>query len=368
VNIGLNLLYVLPGLVGGTETYAHGLLHGFAQLPDDNRYTVFLNEESRDWLEPVDARFRPVVCPVHAASRRARYTFEQFRLPALTRTGRVDLLHSLGYVAPLRCPVPSVVTVHDLNYRNFGRTMPLLRRTALSFFVSRAVKRAACVITDAEFGRQEVARTLGKSLDRVVAIPLAPKIRPPSAARATADVPYLLAFSSESPNKNLARLLAAWNEARTRHPITHELRLIGHRPAGLPSDQGSCVRWTGWIDDAAVGAQLAGADGLVFPSYYEGFGLPVLEAMEAGVAVAASRAASIPEVAGEAALFFDPFDLHDMATAIARLATDPALRAALVKRGHQQASRFSWQRSARMTLEVYSSVLSASHGRGARRV
>ncbi|HEU5040243.1 MAG TPA: glycosyltransferase, partial [Gemmatimonadales bacterium] len=157
--IGLNLLYLLPGVVGGTETYAAGLLKGLAAHGDESRFVVFVNRESAAWPLPASPRFRRVVCPVHARSRLARYRFEQLRLPALVQAEGVELLHSLGYVAPLRLGRPSVVTVHDLHYRSYGPWRQWPRRLLLDCIVGASIRRAAAVITVSRFMRDAIART-----------------------------------------------------------------------------------------------------------------------------------------------------------------------------------------------------------------
>ena len=146
--VGLNLLYMLPGVVGGTETYAAGLIHGLARTEGPDQFVVFVNMESADWPLPEDPRFRRVVCPVRAVSRTARYRYEQFRLPAHALANGIDLLHSLGYVAPLRLHCPSVVTVHDVHHLAHGRLRGWPRRFLLGRMVRRSVRRAAAVIVE----------------------------------------------------------------------------------------------------------------------------------------------------------------------------------------------------------------------------
>lgn len=360
--VGLNLLYMLPGIVGGTETYAAGLLQGLSRTDGADRFAVFVNREASDWPLPDDPRFERVVCPVLATSRSARYRYEQFRLPALALAQGVDVLHSLGYVAPLRLRRPSVVTVHDVHHLAHGRPRELPRRLLLARMIRASVRRAAAVITVSRFSRGEVARAYGLPASRIDVVYEAPHphladgTAEPSGSRGPSGT-YLLAFGGVTPNKNLERLLAAFALARERHGVDQQLVLVGRLPAGLDTARAGVVT-TGYLAEPELAGMLRRADALVFPSLYEGFGLPVLEAMAAGVPVVCSNAAAIPEVAGTAAVYFDPDDVEAMAAKIAMVAQDPALRAALAERGRERAASFTWEHAARETIAVYRRVTS----------
>ncbi|HEX6107222.1 MAG TPA: glycosyltransferase family 1 protein [Gemmatimonadales bacterium] len=362
--VGLNLLYLLPGVVGGTETYAAGLVHGLARSPDPDRFVVFVNRESADWPLPDDPRFRRVVCPVHAVSRPARYRYEQFRLPARAMAERVDLVHSLGYVAPLRLRRPSVLTVHDVHHLAYGRLREWPRRLILAQMVRRSVRGAAAVIAVSRYTRDAVARAYDVPASAIDVVWEAPNPRlrsdSPEPGPLPAGVhvgPYLLAFGGITPNKNLERLLRAFAIARSRHGIAHRLVIVGHVAPSLRPEGTEGVVGTGYLGEPELAGLLRSADALVFPSLYEGFGLPILEAMTVGVPVVCSNAAAIPEVAGDAARYFDPRDVEAMAAAIAAVCRDPALRRDLAARGRARAAAFSWERAARETLAIYRRVL-----------
>jgi glycosyltransferase involved in cell wall biosynthesis len=363
--IGLNLLYLLPGVVGGTETYAAGLLHGLARSNSPDRFVVFLNRESADWPLPDDPRIRRVVCPVQAASRLARYRYEQCTLPLRARAEAVDLLHSLGYVAPLRLHCRSVVTVHDVHHLAYGRLREWPRRLLLGRMVRQSVRRAAAVITDSQYARDRVARAYDVPPGSIDVVWLAPNPRlsqPPGELMADMPElgdprPYLVAFGGVAPNKNLRRLLRAFALARDRHDLAHRLVLVGRLPDALQVRDTPGVVATGYLEETALAGVLRGADALIYPSLYEGFGLPVVEAMAAGIPVVCSHVAALPEVAGDAALYLDPLDVADMASKLARIAQDPALRRDLRAKGCARAAVFSWERAARETLAVYRRVL-----------
>jgi glycosyltransferase involved in cell wall biosynthesis len=361
VIVGLNLLYMLPGIVGGTETYAAGLIHGLARSEGRDEFVVFLNLESADWPLPEDPRIRRVVCPVRAVSRTARYRYEQFRLPGQALAEGVDVLHSLGYVAPLHLHCPSVVTVHDVHHLAYGRLRDWPRRLLLAQAVRRSVRRAAAVIAVSRYMRDVIARAYDVPADGIDVVweaanpRLSDGARPPGAGVApqAAPGPYLLAFGGITPNKNLERLLRAFALARTRHGLSQGLVVVGRLPSSLRPEDTAGVTVTGYLDEPELAAVLGKADALVFPSIYEGFGLPVLEAMTAGVPVICSDATAIPEVAGDAAVYFDPLNIEDIASKMALVARAPVLRADLAARGRVRAATFSWERAARETLAIY---------------
>jgi glycosyltransferase involved in cell wall biosynthesis len=355
MHIGVNLLYLLPGLVGGTEVYAAGLLAGLAQIDSDNEYIVFVNRESAAWTLPSASNFSRVVCPVWATSR--------VRLPRMLKQQRLDLVHSLGYVSPLFSPCASIVTIPDLNYRAFGDRMPAAKRLALEFFVKQSVRHASHVITISEFARGQILSVFGVPPSNITTTLLASSSAEGDLVdlaitlrRYGIDKPYIIAFSSSSPNKNIPRLVHAFTQARRDYGLPHLLVLVGHKPHDELTNELGAVVLTGYVDESSKQALIVGAEMLVFPSTYEGFGLPVLDAQRAGVPVACSTAASLPEVAGEGAVFFDPFSVSEIAKAIGQVAQDTALRESLRKKGLRNVSRFSWDKTAKSTLDVYHEV------------
>ncbi len=370
MKVGINLLYLIPGLVGGTETYAAGLLRGLSALTPEDEFVIFVNQEAGNWPLPDTPHFKRVVCPVRAVNRGRRYFFEQFRLPGLLKEYGVELVHSLGYVSPLHAPCPAVVTILDLNYRALGIQMAEGRRRVLAFVVKQSALRAKRVITISKFAQREIAETFHLPDGRVVVTYLAPHPRAGSGAaidgapvqallRLRVQPPYVMAFSGRSPHKNISRLVSAFARAREQHNLPHQLVVVGHHPpdwtniSETPMVRDNIIVFTGYLDDCVVETVLSGAQVLVFPSVYEGFGLPVLEAMRAGVAVVCSNQASLPEVAGSAAVFFNPYSVEEMARAIAEVALSPELRDELKRKGHENLKRFSWEATARGTLEVY---------------
>jgi glycosyltransferase involved in cell wall biosynthesis len=366
MRVGLNLLYLLPGVVGGTQTYAQQLLHELVQTEPDTEFVAYVNEESSR-LRLVDApNLRVVTCPVRATSRPRRYLFEQVRLPSQVARDGIDVLHSLGYVGPLRTPCAHVVTVHDLIYVGFAEHMAASRRLVLKVMVRLTARRADRVITVSQSSRQQILDDIGLAPSDVVVISEAPRPgldeRGDAPLPAEVEPPYVLALGSVSPSKNLPRLVRAFSG--TAASSTHQLVLVGRLPADDELDTevercsiGSSVLRTGYVSDQTMVSLLQHAAVFAFPSLYEGFGLPVLDAQLAGVPVVCSSAASLPEVAGNGALLFDPLSVSEIAAAIDTVVSDPDTRSKLIEAGRANVARYSWARCARETMSVYRSVL-----------
>jgi glycosyltransferase involved in cell wall biosynthesis len=289
--------------------------------------------------------------------------------PALLARDGIDVVHAPVNVSPHFAKRPTVVTVHDLAFRLYPEQYPGLKRRYLDALTRRSVEQADQVIAVSENTRADLLRFYRVNPERVRVIPngVDPLLRPVDDAevlarfRARHQLPdeFILALSTLQPRKNLIALFRAWArlDASTRlplvvagargwkvDPIFEEVRALGI------ADQ---VRFTGYAAGDELALWYSAATLFVYPSLYEGFGLPLLEAMACGTPVVSSNASSLPEVAGDAALLIDPRDVDGLATAIDRLAHDPMLRTDLAKRGIERARQFSWMRTARETVEVY---------------
>ena len=369
MRIALNLLYLLPGVVGGTETYARSLIKALARQSDDNEYSVFLNRESAELDVTPGDNFTRVICPINATNRAARYSWEQGAMPLQLRRARPDIVHSLGYVIPLAARGPQVVTVHDVNYLGHKGWRTGVGRTAFRFFAERTVKRADRIIAVSRFSRDEIVKHMNVAPDKVTVVHSAGRDALPGRKddAGASDVvrsisrPYIMAFSALSAHKNIPRLIAAF--AKISSIVPHDLVLVGHMPvkAGVRAEIEAAggtdrVHFTGYIPEAEVAALLQNASLFAFPSLYEGFGLPLLDAQNAGIPVVCSSAGALPEIAGDSAILFDPHSEDAIANALKRGLLDTDLRQQLVERGHENARRFSWDRTARETLDVYYDV------------
>ena len=375
MHVGLNLVYLVPGETGGMEVYARELIPQLLeQAPPGTRFTAFVNREAAAAGGPWSELSAAVTVPVRARRREQWVIGEQGLLPALARRGRVDLLHSLASTAPLRGRFARVVTIHDLIYARFPEAHPGLRDRGMRVLVPAAARRSDRVIAISQSTRSDIVQLLGVSAQRIDVVPQgvnaigaasAPP-EPETRARFALDQrEVVLSLSAKRPHKNLLALLGALALiSPERRPLLvlpgystwHEAELRARAvQLGVDGD----VRLLGWLEGEELEGLWALARAFVFPSLYEGFGLPVLEAMARGVPVACSRASSLPEVAGGAALLFDPHSEPAIAQAIERLLGDEAERARLVALGRERAGQFTWRRTARLTLDSYMRALAA---------
>ena len=353
----------------GNETYVRGLVGGLRRVDHRNDYLLYTTDPRRLPAELTGPRFRP---------RRLRPAANLPRVgvatPLAAWRDRLDLLHAT-YTLPPLLPCRSVVTVHDVSYRLFPRAFSPRDRLLLSLAVPLSMRRADRVITVSEASRRDILRLYGLPPTKVVAIPngVEDRFQPVDAASRLAAVRqrhglperFILALGNLQPRKNLRRLVAAYALLRHQYGIRHQLVLAG-KPLwregaiyraierhGLVGD----VVTTGYVDDANLPALYSAADLFVYPSLYEGFGLPPLEAMACGTPVVAGATSSLPEVVGEAALLVEPTDVAALAAAIARLLRDDELHRHLGAAGRERAARFSWETAARQTAAVYDAVL-----------
>lgn len=376
MHIGLNLLYIIPGQNGGTQTYAESLIRALAAMDTEDTFSVFVSREGISLDLPEQANFHRVVCPISSVRREVRYLWEQTIFPAYLRRSGVEILHSLGYVGPLFPPCPQVVTIHDVNFLAIPSTMSTTRQAVLNKMVPMVAHRCARVLTVSEFSKGQIHQFLGVPESQIIVTHEGPRIRMTLSPEAWEGIavrygiaePYIIAFDSLIGHKNIGRLLEAFSAIKDQVP--HHLVLVGHRPPGTDSARQIArlglterIRITGYVPDDQIMPLLAHADLFAFPSLYEGFGLPLLEAQTAGVAVACSTAASIPEVAGAGAEYFNPLSMEDIARVLLSCLCEPERRAALIQKGTENAARFSWERTAEATLSCYRDVMAGTAGK-----
>ena len=376
-HVGLNLIFLVPGETGGMEVAARELIPALlSQAPPETRFTAFVNREAATagggpWGEMLPA----VTVPVNARNRVQWVLGEQTLLPRLAAREGVDLVHSLASTAPLWGRFRRVVTVHDLIYARFPEAHAGIRDKGMKVLVPQAVRRSHRVIADSQSTREDLIELLGVRSDRIDVVPLglggvrraAPLSERETRARfELGERSVLLSLSAKRPHKNLLALIGAFARipAERRpllvlpgYPTWHEAELRSRAAtAGVVED----VRFLSWLSGEELEGLWALAEAFVFPSLYEGFGLPVLEAMARGVPVACSNASSLPEVAGDAALLFDPHQESAIADALERLLGEPALRESLRTRGLARVREFTWERTARLTLESYRRALASA--------
>jgi glycosyltransferase involved in cell wall biosynthesis len=370
MHVGLNLIFLVPGETGGMEVVARELIPALlSQAPPETRFTAFVNREAAAAGDGPWGQLLPAVTvPVSARNRVQWVLGEQALLPRLAARAGVDLVHSLASTAPLWGGFRRVVTVHDLIYARFPDAHAGLRDKGMRVLVPGAVRRSDRVMADSHSTRDDLVELLGADPRRIDVVPLGLGTVRREPAPLECDVrarfelgerELVLSLSAKRAHKNLHALIGALARiAPARRPVlvipgyptAHELELRASADAhGVTAD----VRFPPWVSSSELEGLWSIARAFVFPSLYEGFGLPVLEAMARGVPVACSNASSLPEVAGDAALLFDPRDEAAIATALERLLSDAALVETLRARGLERVATFTWERTARLAFESY---------------
>jgi glycosyltransferase involved in cell wall biosynthesis len=360
--------------LGGNETYATNLIEALADVDSSNQYTVYVTtREARERFSNRWPNFTVRSTRPHTPLIRIPLT-----LSAEIRRRPVDVLH-VQYTAPLLVPCPVVATIHDLAFEHLPETFKRRSWMQMRMTVRHTAKTAAHIITGSEFSRQDIIDSYKVSPSRITVTPeAAPAVFAPAnkaeidrVRRAYGiDDEYILAVGSIQPRKNLVRLMAAYSHLRRCSPRAKlpRLVLVG-KCAWLYNETlrsidelelQKSVTLTGYVPESDLPGLYSGALCFVYPSYFEGFGLPPLEAMKCGAAVIVGNKTSLPEVVGDAAVLVDPFDVSAIGAAIERVITDSSLRASLQAKGLERAKLFDWRETARKTLTVYEKVVCGS--------
>ncbi|MCL4507731.1 MAG: glycosyltransferase family 4 protein [Chloroflexi bacterium] len=378
MNIGLGA-YLLSGTPGyrqaGIHQYIRALIEAMdGVLSDQPRrmsVTALVSPTARGELAFADAHSS---IAIEQASRStetplSRIRVEQFETPRILRELRADLYHGMAFVAPLRAPCPTVITVHDLSFITRPHTHKLFNRTYLRLFTRWSCRRAARVIADSEWTKRDVVALLGVNPEHVDVIPLGvhTRYRPLPRAQVVAfqqtnriGAHSVFFLGSLEPRKNLPVLVEAF--ARVLARIPNATLLVGGSPGwkyqaiferiaalGLKDK----VRFIGQIEQEQLPLWYNACAAFAYPSLYEGFGLPALEAMACGAPVVTSNATSLPEVVGDAGMMVAPDDIAGLAEALAQVLSDDGLRRELREKSLRRAAGFTWKRSAELTLACY---------------
>ena len=351
----------------GIGTYIRNLLRQLTRIDQSTEFVVFCRPQDVSALASLGNNFRVVT------ETAGNYSLaEQLRIPLALRREGVTLFHAPHYVLPPLVSCRSVVTIHDCIHLMFPQYLP--NRFALGYArasMAYATRRATRVLTVSESSKRDIIRFFGTSPDKIDVIPNAfnerfsvePKEEDVARVRERYQLQdaFVLYAGNVKPHKNLERLIEAFSLVRRRGLGNLKLVLIGDeiskyaalRRAVHRHQLHPYVRFIGFMPEETLAVMYRLAGVFVFPSLYEGFGLPPLEAMASGTPVVTSNVSALPEVAGDAALLVDPYDPVAIADAIHDVLTNDSLRSLLCKKGRQRASQFSWEASARRVREIY---------------
>ena len=362
--------------LAGNETYAVNLIEALAEVDQSNQYTLYVTRQSAiDRFANRWPNFNVKRTVPHTPLVRIPVT-----LSAELRRNPVDVLH-VQYTAPPLAPCSVVATIHDLSFEHLPETFNRRSRAQLRLTVRRTARKAAQILTLSEFSRRDIVDTYRIAPDRVSVTPAAAPshfkpIEDETELRKIREIygierDYILSVSSIQPRKNLVRLIEAYSCLRGLRPEGKlpQLILVGKRGwldnetfrVAQRHSANNDIAFTGYVAENDLSALYSGATCFVYPSFFEGFGLPVLEAMQCGAPVIAGNRTSIPEVVGNAGLLFDPFDTNALVQALTRVLDDSEYRSVLRRQGLERAREFDWKQTARMTLQAYEKAVASKY-------
>lgn len=381
MHIGIDA-HAIGAQQGGNETYIKQLITALAEIDSTNRYSLYLAnaQAANEWRAGFaqahpNFEIRQIPQPTPLVRVPLYLAYELRRRP-------VDVLH-VQYTAPPFCPVPVVATIHDLAFEHLPETFTRRGAWQLKMTVRRTAQRAARIATVSEYSRQDLLRTYNLPPEKVavtyngIAAHFTPTPSTPNEAaqlktRFGITREFILAVGSLQPRKNLVRLIQAYAKLRTEHPaFTQQLVIVGrklwlhHEIFAEVARQpwAADVILTGYVADEDLPPLYRAAAVFAYPSIFEGFGLPPLEAMACGTPVLTSNNSCLPEVVGTAALTVDPYDEAALANGLLRVLEEAPLRARLRAAGPERAKLFTWRVAAEKTLELYQASAVASFSR-----
>jgi glycosyltransferase involved in cell wall biosynthesis len=343
IRIGVNALYLLPGAVGGTEIYLRNLLGALADIDSENQYVVFTNRETGAELVPARPNFTHAPQPVRATLRPARILWEQFGLPFAAHKHRLNVLFNPGFTAPLLCGCPMVTVFHDLQHKRHPEYFRWFDLPFWDFFVWASARRSRGAIAVSQATADDLQRYYGRSAQVIhhgverEFLEIALRRHPKN---------YLLCVSTTHPHKNLERLLRVHAQMKNA-PKLILTGVRGFAAKEIESLASASVEITGWVPREQLYEFYRAALGFIYPSTFEGFGMPVLEAMAAAVPVACSDIPPLREIAQSTVHFFDPTSDREIRDALLLLASGKLSTEAAQRR----AAQFTWEKTARATLD-----------------
>lgn len=358
---------------GGIGTYSQQLIKYLAKLDQKNQYFLFLTKKDLKEYNIKAKNFQPIPVDI------PHYSLgEQLRLPGILRKYQLDLVHFLHFTHPIFYPAPFIISIHDLTMSKSpvgAQQKSPLRAWSYRLVMKNAISKSLSISTLSQATKKDILNSYSVEPEKIKVIylatgsrfqPLSTKESRPILKKYQLKKPYLLFVGQWRPHKGISYLLQAIRLFRERFQNQEITLAITGKPtkkfpqtsqAIAKAKQEGLVQLPGFVKDQDLPAIYCQAEAFIFPSLYEGFGLPPLEAMACGIPVASSNLSSLPEVLGKAPLYFDPRDPADIALKINTLLTNHKLADKLVKRGLKQVQKYSWQKTAQETLKLYQKAL-----------
>jgi glycosyltransferase involved in cell wall biosynthesis len=357
----------------GNCTYVRGLLQALLSQDFENEYILYAIDKKHRFYRDIrlDAKVRLRPLPVENPLIRI-----PLFLGRATYRDALDILH-VQFIAPPRHKGRLVATIHDLSFLHVPETFTRFFVFRSRMFIRQTARRAAKIITGSQFSKEDISTRYSLLPEKIEVIPygVSPRFSEAQSleriqktlAKYQIRQPYILSVGRMNPRKNLVSLSSAFSRLKSEMNLTHQLVLAGKDDyetartiASIKNAGGRGVVLTGFVDEDDLPALYQGADIFVYPSLFEGVGLPALEAMAAGVPVIASNSSSLPEMIGDAGIVIDPLSVNEIAEALRRLVSDKNLKEECRRKGQKRAAEFSWENAARKTLRIYQGLFSGS--------
>lgn len=362
---------------GGIGRLTRDLIAALAQIDISSEYKLFVSGATSSELPPPLApNFQWKPTRIHPKWLARIWHRMKLPVPVQVFLGKVDLFHATDFVLPPTLPATkTIVTVHDLSFMRVPDAASPKLKAYLEMVVPRSVRQATYVIADSQATKNDLVDLYEILPDKISVLlsGIDSRYKPINSRSSLltmrnkykiGDIPYLFSIGTIQPRKNYSRVIQALRLLRKRG---YDLHLVIAGGKGWLEDEmyktlddtqmHDYVHLIGFVDEADISALYSGAECVVFPSLYEGFGFPVLEGMACGTPIVTSNVSSLPEVAGDAALMVDPYSVEEIANAVQKILDDSTLKTTLIERGLKQSAKFTWENSARQLLDIYRQVL-----------